>query len=91
MYRGPLSLAAGAGAAEALTGAAGSFEGALALAIAIGYMDIVGTIGGVSLNQTGREMECMTIVLALYLSFSLARMIRATEDKHQLLDARGEQ
>ncbi len=41
------------------------------LAIAIGYMDIVGTIGGVSLNQTGREMECMTIVLALYLSFSL--------------------
>ena len=42
------------------------------LAIAIGYMDIVGTIGGVSLNQTGREMECMTIVLALYLSFSLA-------------------
>ena len=42
------------------------------LAIAIGYMDIVGTIGGVSLNQTGREMECMTIVLLLYLSFSLS-------------------
>ena len=42
------------------------------LAIAIGYMDIVATIGGISLNQTGREMECMTIVLALYLSFSLA-------------------
>jgi len=41
------------------------------LAIAIGYMDIVGTIGGVSLNQTGREMECMTIVLGLYLMFSL--------------------
>ena len=41
------------------------------LAIAIGYMDIVGTIGGVSLNQTGREMECMTIVLGLYLLFSL--------------------
>jgi general L-amino acid transport system permease protein len=41
------------------------------LAIAIGYMDIVGTIGGVSLNQTGREMECMTIVLGLYLTFSL--------------------
>ena len=33
------------------------------LAIAIGYMDIVATIGGISLNQTGREMECMTIVL----------------------------
>ena len=42
------------------------------LAIAIGYMDIVATIGGISLNQTGREMECMIIVLALYLSFSLA-------------------
>ena len=42
------------------------------LAIAIGYMDIVATIGGISLNQTGREMECMMIVLALYLSFSLS-------------------
>lgn len=41
------------------------------LAIAIGYMDIVATIGGISLNQTGREMECMTIVLLLYLFFSL--------------------
>ncbi len=41
------------------------------LAIAIGYMDIVATIGGISLNQTGREMECMSIVLALYLSLSL--------------------
>ncbi len=42
------------------------------LAIAIGYMDIVATIGGISLNQTGREMECMIIVLSLYLCFSLA-------------------
>ena len=41
------------------------------LAIAIGYMDIVATIGGISLNQTGREMECMIIVLALYLTFSI--------------------
>ena len=41
------------------------------LAIAIGYMDIVATIGGISLNQTGREMECMIIVLALYLVLSL--------------------
>jgi len=41
------------------------------LAIAIGYMDIVATIGGISLNQTGREMECMIIVLGLYLIFSL--------------------
>lgn len=42
------------------------------LAIAIGYMDIVATIGGISLNQTGREMECMTIVLLLYLALSLS-------------------
>ncbi len=41
------------------------------LAIAIGYMDIVATIGGISLMQTGREMETMMIVLAIYLSFSL--------------------
>lgn len=41
------------------------------LAIAIGYMDIVATIGGISLNQTGREMECMLIVLLLYLVLSL--------------------
>ncbi len=41
------------------------------LAIAIGYMDIVATIGGISLMQTGKEMETMMIVLGLYLCFSL--------------------
>lgn len=41
------------------------------LAIAIGYMDVVATIGGISLNQTGREMECMIIVLGIYLCLSL--------------------
>ena len=41
------------------------------LAIAIGYMDIVATIGGISMMQTGKEMESMIIVLLLYLSFSL--------------------
>lgn len=41
------------------------------LAIAIGYMDVTATIGGISLNQTGREMECMMIVMAIYLTFSL--------------------
>ena len=41
------------------------------LAIAIGYMDIVATIGGISLNQTGRALECMAIVLTIYLAFSL--------------------
>jgi len=41
------------------------------LAIAIGYMDVTATIGGISLNQTGREMECMMIVMGIYLTFSL--------------------
>jgi len=41
------------------------------LAIAIGYMDVVATIGGISLMQTGKEMETMIIVLLIYLSFSL--------------------
>ncbi len=41
------------------------------LAIAIGYMDIVATIGGISLMQTGKEMESMIIVLSIYLCFSL--------------------
>ena len=41
------------------------------LAIAIGYMDILATIGGISLMQTGREVETMIIVLGLYLAFSL--------------------
>lgn len=41
------------------------------LAIAVGYMDIVATIGGISLNQTGRALECMSIVLSLYLTISL--------------------
>ena len=41
------------------------------LAIAVGYMDIVATVGGITLNQTGRALECMAIVLSLYLAFSL--------------------
>ena len=41
------------------------------LAIAIGYMDITATIGGISLMQTGREMETMIIVMGVYLVISL--------------------
>ncbi len=41
------------------------------LAIAIGYMDVVATIGGISLMQTGKEMETMIIVLLFYLCVSL--------------------
>ena len=42
------------------------------LAIAIGYMDIVATLGGISLMQTGKEMETMLLVIAIYLVISLA-------------------
>ena len=42
------------------------------LAIAIGYMDLVATIGGISLMQTGKEMETMMIVLLTYLFLSLS-------------------
>ncbi len=42
------------------------------LAIAVGYMDIVATMGGITLNQTGRALESMSIVLSLYLFFSLS-------------------
>lgn len=41
------------------------------LAIAVGYMDITGTLGGITLNQTGKEMECLLILMAIYLVISL--------------------
>jgi general L-amino acid transport system permease protein len=42
------------------------------LAIAIGDMDLVATIGGISLMQTGKEMETMIIVLLTDLVLSLS-------------------
>ncbi|NND18575.1 MAG: ABC transporter permease subunit [Silicimonas sp.] len=41
------------------------------LAIAIGYMDLVSTLGGITLNQTGREMESILLLMAIYLTISL--------------------
>jgi len=41
------------------------------LAIAIAYMDITATIGGISLMQTGKEIETMIIVMGFYLTISL--------------------
>ena len=41
------------------------------LAIAVGYMDVTGTLGGITLNQTGREMECILLLMAFYLAASL--------------------
>jgi general L-amino acid transport system permease protein len=42
------------------------------LAIAVGYMDATGTLGGITLNQTGREMECILLLMAFYLTVSLS-------------------
>ena len=41
------------------------------LAIAIGYQDIV-SITGTALNQTGQSIECIALVMAVYLVFSLS-------------------
>ncbi|MFN3259614.1 MAG: amino acid ABC transporter permease [Pikeienuella sp.] len=42
------------------------------LAIAVGYMDATGTLGGITLNQTGREMETLLLLMAFYLVISLS-------------------
>jgi general L-amino acid transport system permease protein len=41
------------------------------LALVVGYPDVVGTIGGITLNQTGQAVECIVITMAVYLTFSL--------------------
>lgn len=41
------------------------------LAIAVGYMDIVATLGGITLMQTGKEMETIMLLMMFYLSISL--------------------
>lgn len=41
------------------------------LAIAVGYMDATGTLGGITLNQTGREMESLILLMGFYLVVSL--------------------
>ena len=46
------------------------------LAIAIGYMDLVATLGGITLNQTGREIETMLLVMGIYLIISLSILSR---------------
>ncbi|MDC3348198.1 ABC transporter permease subunit [Paracoccaceae bacterium] len=42
------------------------------LAIAVGYMDATGTLGGITLNQTGKEMETLLLLMAFYLIVSLS-------------------
>ena len=42
------------------------------LAIAVGYMDVRATLGGITINQTGRELEGMLLLGMFYLALSLA-------------------
>ena len=41
------------------------------LAIAVGYMDLTGTLMGITLNQTGRELETVLMGMLVYLTISL--------------------
>lgn len=41
------------------------------LAIAVGYMDVRATLGGITINQTGRELEGMLLLGMFYLALSL--------------------
>ena len=41
------------------------------LAIAVGYMDVTGTLGGITLNQTGRAIEAVLLLMLFYLLISL--------------------
>jgi general L-amino acid transport system permease protein len=41
------------------------------LGIAVSYLDLRGTLGGITLNQTGRELECMLLMMLIYLIISL--------------------
>ncbi|MEM6549885.1 MAG: ABC transporter permease subunit [Pseudomonadota bacterium] len=42
------------------------------LALLVGYMDATGTLGGITLNQTGREFETLFLLMAFYLAVSLS-------------------
>lgn len=41
------------------------------LGIGVSYLDLRGTLGGITLNQTGRELECMLLMMLIYLIISL--------------------
>ena len=37
----------------------------------MGYADITATLGGITLNQTGRAIECVLLLMLFYLVISL--------------------
>ena len=57
------------------------------LAVAIGYPDLV-SIANTTLNQTGRAVECIAIIMAVYLTLSL-RHRRAHELVQRALGDQG--
>ncbi|MEM7499937.1 MAG: ABC transporter permease subunit [Pseudomonadota bacterium] len=42
------------------------------LALLVGYMDVTGTLMGITLNQSGREFETLFLGMAVYLTLSLS-------------------
>jgi general L-amino acid transport system permease protein len=42
------------------------------LGLAVGYMDLRSTLGGITINQTGRELEGMMLMMLVYLLISLS-------------------
>jgi len=44
------------------------------LAVAIGYPDVV-SIANTSINQTGRAVECIALIMVVYLTTSLATSV----------------
>nr|WP_297460040.1 ABC transporter permease subunit [uncultured Halomonas sp.] len=41
------------------------------LGVVVGYMELVSSTGGTTLNQTGQAIECILLVMATYCAFSL--------------------
>ncbi|OAB54969.1 amino acid ABC transporter permease [Phormidium willei BDU 130791] len=41
------------------------------LGVAIGYPELVATLSGITLNQTGQAIECIALTMAVYLTISL--------------------
>ncbi len=58
------------------------------LAIAVGYMDVTGTLGGITMNQTGRELECVLLLMLCYLAISLtvSAVMNAYNNKVKLVE-----
>ncbi|WP_159911286.1 amino acid ABC transporter permease [Pantoea sp. 18069] len=52
------------------------------LAVAVGYPDLV-SIANTSLNQTGRALECIAIVMLVYLTLSLATALLMSRLDHR--------